>query len=120
MGEDFYETCVTLLNILEERFPEDSVVVMDAADVFDHIKAASFSSPESIHRYGRNEISSLAAEVEHYRLKTTTVLTEWNEFSTTLSQFRNAQDVPISLVKHREVFPNLAHIAYCLLVIPLH
>lgn len=48
------------------------------------------------------------------------MLTEWKEFSTTLSQFNNAQDVLISLVKHREIFPNLAYIASCLLVIPVH
>ena len=48
------------------------------------------------------------------------MLTEWKEFSTTLSQFSNAQDILISLVKHQEVFPNLAHIASSLLVIPVH
>ena len=97
-----------LLDNLEERFPEDSIAVMDAADVFDPIKAASSSSLESRCKYGRNEVSYLA---EHYKLEPTTVLTEWKEFSTTLSQFSNVQDVLISLVKYQEVFPNLAHIA---------
>ena len=104
-----------LVDNLEEIFPEDSIAVMDAADVFDPIKAASSSSPESRYKYGRNEVSNLA---EH-KLEHTTVLTEWKEFSTTLSQFNNAQDVLISLVKQQKVFPNLAHIASSLLVIPV-
>ena len=59
--EEFYETCVrpfiaALVDNLEERFPEDSIAVMDAADVFDPIKAASSSSPESRYKYGRNEV----------------------------------------------------------------
>ena len=82
--------------------------------MFDPTNAASFSSPESKYKYGRNEVSILA---EHYNLETTAVLTEWKEFTTTLSQFTNAQDILMSLVKHQQVFPNLAHIASCLLVI---
>ena len=73
---------------------------MDAADVFDPIKAASSSSSESRYKCGRNEVSNLA---EH-KLEPTTVLTEWKEFSTTFSQFNNARDVLISLVKQQEVF----------------
>ena len=60
---------------------------MGAADVFDPIKAASSSSPESRYKHGCNEVSNLA---EHYKLETTTVLTEWKDFSTTLSHFSNA------------------------------
>ena len=59
------------------------------------------------YKHGSNEISSLA---EYYKLEPTIVLTEWKEFSTTLSQFSNAQDALISLIKHQEVFPNLTHI----------
>ena len=79
--------------------------------MFDPINAASFSSPESKYKYGLNEVSILA---EHYNLEKPAVLTEWKEFTTTLSQFTTAQDVLMSLVKHQQVFPNLAHIASCL------
>ena len=48
----------------QERFPEDLIAVMDAADIFYPIKAASFSSPESRYKDGGNEISSLT---EHYK-----------------------------------------------------
>ena len=49
---DFYQTCVkpfieVLLNNLDERFPEDAIAVLNAADVFDTINIGSCSSPES-------------------------------------------------------------------------
>ena len=67
--------------------------------------------------YGRDQVLILA---EHFGLETTTVLTEWKEFNTTLSQFMNAQQVMMSLIKQQELFPSLARIASCLLVIPVH
>lgn len=54
--EEFYEICVRLLEhcstTLTTRFHEDAIAVMDAAEVFDPVKAASFSSPESKYKYG--------------------------------------------------------------------
>ena len=67
--------------------------------------------------YGHSEVLILA---EHFGLETTTVLTEWKEFNATMSQFTNAEQVMMSLIKHQELFPSPAHIASCLLVIPVH
>ena len=74
---DFYQTCVkpfieALLSNLDERFPEDAIAVLDAADVFNPINIASCTSPESRYMYGRSEVLILA---EHFGLETTTVLT---------------------------------------------
>ena len=101
---DFYQTCVkpfieALLSNFDERFPEDA---LDAADVFDPINVASCASPESRYKYGSSEVLILA---EHFGLETTTVLTEWKEFNTTLLQFMNAQQVMMSPIKHQEVLP---------------
>ena len=40
--------------------------------------------------------------------------------NTTMSQFTNAEQVMMSLTKHQELFLSLAHIASCLLLIPVH
>ena len=37
-----------------------------------------------------------------------------------MSEFTNVEQVMMSLIKHQELFPSLAHIASCLLVIPVH
>ena len=76
---DIYQTCAkpfieALLSNLDERFPEDAIAVLDAADIFDPINIASCTSPESRYMYGRSEVLTLA---EHFGLETTTVLTKW-------------------------------------------
>ena len=47
---DFHQTCVkpfieALLSNLDERFPEDALAVLDAADVFDPINDVPLLSP---------------------------------------------------------------------------
>ena len=60
-----------LLENLKGRFPEDSIAVMDAADVFVHVKAASSGSPESRYKYSRNEVSNLAEHRTEYSVNKT-------------------------------------------------
>ena len=121
-SDDFLQKFVrpfieTILKNLHERFPEDAVRVIAAAEVFDPSAVKPDNSSSPTYRYGRENISVLA---EHYHLEPTLVLTEWKEFCTTLTHFKDTQDVLSSLLKQKELFPNLAHIAACLLVIPMH
>ena len=111
---EFYATFVkpfieTVLQNLEDRFPEDDVTVISAADNIDESTA--------LYGYGRNEITTLA---EHYKLEKEALVSEWNDFNDNLLRYNNADAVLSSLVKCKDLFPNLFHIATHLLVVPMH
>ena len=60
-----------LLHNLTERFPEQSLAVLNAAEVFDPTKCPP--TREDRYHYGRDEITVLA---EHYNIETTIALSE--------------------------------------------
>ena len=75
-----------LLHNLMERFPEQSLAVLNAAEVFDPTKCPL--AREDRYHYGRDEIVILA---EHYDIETTITLSEWKEVVCTLMNFSHTQ-----------------------------
>ena len=72
------------LQNLTERFPEQSLAVLNAAEVFDPTKCPL--TREDRYHYGRDEIVILA---EHYNVETTVTLSEWKEVVCTLIDLSN-------------------------------
>ena len=104
-----------VLKNLAGRFPEKSLAVLGAAEIFNPQNSPQTS--EACYQYGCSHIVTLA---EHYRIETTVTLSEWKEVAPTLRDYSTTEDVLLSLVKNRCLYPALGDISCQLLVNPMH